>query len=265
MLKVFKEKANSGYWDAHWSKLSTNELYKIDKGSFLEKKFLKFLPKDGKILEGGCGLGQWVKILVEHGYDIFGLDFAEETVKTLNKTNPELKISKGDVFNLLLKDGGLSGYISLGVIEHFEEGPEKIIKEMKRVLRRDGILIVTVPFQSMFLRFKYFFNNNQKGEGAFYQYHYNLNEMKSFFEEFSVIDVDYFDPFKTLRDESSLLKKFHRKIKGSNQKERNGNSINVNNSEQKSLIKNLNKIKLFRWFFGHMIILTLKNDKKDII
>ena len=36
--------------------------------------FLRHLPREEPILEGGCGLGAWVIFLEEQGYDIAGID-----------------------------------------------------------------------------------------------------------------------------------------------------------------------------------------------
>ena len=60
--------------------------------------------KEGKNLEGGCGLGGNVYCLHYYGYSAFGVDFAEKTVEKISKYFPELKIIKGDVRSLEFDD-----------------------------------------------------------------------------------------------------------------------------------------------------------------
>ena len=45
-------------------------------------------------------------------------------VELIKKRYPKLNVKAGDVRNLSVKDGYYSGYISLGVVEHFQIGPE---------------------------------------------------------------------------------------------------------------------------------------------
>jgi SAM-dependent methyltransferase len=43
-------------------------------------------------------------------------------------------------------DGSYAGIVALGSIEHTAEGPHKILKEFHRLLRPDGVAIITIPF-----------------------------------------------------------------------------------------------------------------------
>jgi len=117
--------------------------------------FVRHLPAGGKVLEGGCGLGAWVITLARRGYDVQGVDFDPAVIKRLNAYDPALKVSEQDICALKYPDGSFDAYISLGVIEHFERGPADVFKEMRRVLRRDGTLIITVPYNNLLRRLVY--------------------------------------------------------------------------------------------------------------
>ena len=139
---------NSGsspeFWDDHW-KINKNEKhFKYPaKHRFLKRTTKKYICKGKKILEGGCGLGDKVFALNNAGYDAYGVDYAEDTVKQVKKNWPKLKIQVGDVREQSFPDNFFEGYWSFGVIEHFYKGCEEILNEMSRVIKTDEYLLIT--------------------------------------------------------------------------------------------------------------------------
>jgi SAM-dependent methyltransferase len=104
------------------------------------------------VLEAGCGRGQYVLALSRLGYDVHGVEYAEETVRAVRDVEPSLQVRAGDLRALPFPDGFFGGYISLGVIEHYWGGPGAILAEARRVLRKDGVLLLSVPHFSPGLR-----------------------------------------------------------------------------------------------------------------
>jgi len=135
-----------GYWDGVWSSSSIEDTVRFCEFDPLRRVFERYFPRSGRILEGGCGLGQYVIFYKRLGYDIQGVDFASETIGRILKYDPTIPVSVGDVEHLNYPDNYFDVYYSGGVIEHFEEGPFHALKEAYRVLKNDGILILTVPY-----------------------------------------------------------------------------------------------------------------------
>jgi SAM-dependent methyltransferase len=173
--------------------------------------FLDYLPKDEPVLEAGCGLGAWLIFLSDMGYDIAGVDNNADVIERLRKWKPALKVGYGDIRKLPYKDGQLGAYISLGVVEHFEEGPEEALAEAFRVLRPGGLMFFTVPLNNSFRRLfshhvrqLYLFVQRLRGASIhFAEYRYSVEEAEELlrrhgFEVMSSTWDDFMDPAMSL-------------------------------------------------------------------
>lgn len=112
--------------------------------------FMEYLPKGEPILEAGCGLGAWVIYLGDRGYDIAGIDNDAQVIGRLKEWRPSMNVSAGDIRGLPYETGSLGAVISLGVMEHFEEGCDEAMRETCRVLRPGGLFFFTVPLNNIF-------------------------------------------------------------------------------------------------------------------
>lgn len=117
--------------------------------------FLRLLPKQGRILEAGCGLGRWLIHLWNLGYAIYGMDISAEALKAIRGYDESIPLYQGDVERTPFNDECFDAIISLGVIEHFETGPQKALEESYRLLKKQGLLLVTVPYQNLIRKFIY--------------------------------------------------------------------------------------------------------------
>lgn len=216
-LFEIKAEADNNFWDGHWGlKENSNIVQKYENrnNKIIEVKITKkFLPIGSKILEGGCGSGFIVYALNKNKYKCIGLDYAEKTIDILKKAFPEMGFQLGDVRKLEYENNYFDGYWSLGVIEHFWEGYDKILTEMKRVIRNNGILFLKFPAISPLRRFKIFFGLYKKYESDskpdnFYQFFLDHNIVADNFkkENFELLDKIKFNGMKGLKDEISLLK-----------------------------------------------------------
>ena len=150
----------------------------------LRRIFLKHLPREGKILEGGCGVGQYVAALRARGYDCIGVDFADKTVLKTKELLPDIPIELGDIRSLDLKDESIAAYISLGVLEHFYDGPQSSLREAFRVLKKGGLMLVSVPQTFRWRREHAHSENTPLPEDAhFYQFAFPPEKFRKYIEE----------------------------------------------------------------------------------
>ena len=157
------------------------------------KKFLgiivDYLPKGGRILEAGCGLGPWVIKLSMLGYKMVGVDYQQECIDKVKSYDANLEVYTADVRSMPFEANYFSTYLSWGVIEHFAEGPDGVLNEAYRVLKPEGKLILTVPYKNIFLKVKepldYIKNNsiirnifNKPPRVCYYQKYFKVGELE---------------------------------------------------------------------------------------
>lgn len=106
-------------------------------------KYQKFSPINLRVLDLGCGSGHIGKNMLNKGYQVFGLDFSEEAVKKAQAQGISVKqanLDEGipepdDTFNVVWAGD---------IIEHVFD-PIGLLKEIQRVLKKDGALILSIP------------------------------------------------------------------------------------------------------------------------
>lgn len=118
--------------------------------------FGRCLPENQPILEAGCGSGRWVAWFNNHGWKAVGLDWSQACCERARNYIPEARFEVGDMRAMPFADGEFGAIVSLGAIEHSPEGPERSLMEYSRVLRENGIAIITVPFLGQVRRFSRF-------------------------------------------------------------------------------------------------------------
>jgi len=220
-LVCLKQEANTVFWDKHWQ---TNNLHNViktpPKNRFITKTTRKYLQSNSKILEAGCGMGDKVYSLQEAGFDAYGVDTAQNTVREICKLRPQIKIKVADVRKLPFEDGYFDGCWSLGVIEHFWDGYDHVFREMKRVIRGNGYLFLTFP-QISFLRHikirrnKYLnFDPTELDLNTFYQFIFDSEKVKKDLKWYGFMPVYECGQggLKGLKDEIKLLRPFLQKI-----------------------------------------------------
>jgi ubiquinone/menaquinone biosynthesis C-methylase UbiE len=99
-----------------------------------------------KILDVGCGYGTISRWCSEQGYKMHGIDRVEEFIliaKEFNE-NKNVNFEKRDFMEKKFPADSFDGILFLETIEHVEN-PAEYIKEFHRILKPNGILIISTP------------------------------------------------------------------------------------------------------------------------
>ncbi len=141
------------YWTEVWKREGGPKaaIDKIpDKAEYrVMQPYVESLPKGARLLDGGCGLGDWSVYLTRQGYPTLGLDISRETIPKLKALFPDAEFVVGDIRETGLPAASFDGYFSWGTFEHFEEGLDRCVAEAWRVLKPGGYLFVSVPFDNL--------------------------------------------------------------------------------------------------------------------
>lgn len=109
-------------------------------------KLLSQSSKPIVAIDLGCGRGEWIELLCEHGVKARGVDLDDSMLKESKNLN--LDVAKKDTLAVLkeIPDESISVVSAFQLIEHLQfEVLADIVRESFRVLRPEGVLILETP------------------------------------------------------------------------------------------------------------------------
>ncbi|MBI5413853.1 class I SAM-dependent methyltransferase [Candidatus Peregrinibacteria bacterium] len=117
-------------------------------GDLIVDKLKKYFGSAHTVLDYGCGTGDIIPHLLRLGVDVTGIDFSPESVELVNnKFNNEPHFRGAFCLDEVLKKNEKFDAIMLvEVIEHLDdEYLDRTFEDIKKLIAKDGILIVTTP------------------------------------------------------------------------------------------------------------------------
>ena len=98
----------------------------------------------GPICDMGCGPGQIARYLHSQGVKTLGIDLSPKMVVEAERLNPEIHFHQGDMLALPDADKSWGGIAAFYCIIHIpREQIVDALRELKRVLKPGGVLLVT--------------------------------------------------------------------------------------------------------------------------
>lgn len=97
-----------------------------------------------KILDIGCGSGQYLKFLQNKGFEVFGVDHSLEAVKMAAKNR--IIVVKASATKLPFKTASFDLVLAISLIEHLSKrDAKKFISEVNMVLKPGGSFFLVTP------------------------------------------------------------------------------------------------------------------------
>ena len=180
-----------------WNEIFDNHINlkkEIKYNLWLDNYYDNIIKDSLNILDLGCGYGNNIKYLLEKGKTAAACDYSDSAIKIINDNFPNIETKTFDMSEgLKYEDNTFDLIISELSLHYFsEEVTLKVIKELKRILNKNGKLILKVN------SVKEFENGHNKGkeiEENFYELNnmkkrfFNEEEIKKFFKEWNVVNM----------------------------------------------------------------------------
>jgi SAM-dependent methyltransferase len=220
-ITYYAQTASEAHWSSFWAQQQLDHLLTVASRDPLSQYLRENLPKSGLILEGGCGLGQYVLFFRQQGYALIGGDFSLASLQAHREIHSPSPLLGLDLLRSPFVDGAFQGHISIGVVEHIEKGPGDMLREFYRFLAPGGVLLISVPWINGYRRLTRPLIQRKQAElqtagGQFYQYAFTKNELQTFLQEagFQVQKFYPYSPAKGMRGIPLLNKLYQRIIPG---------------------------------------------------
>jgi SAM-dependent methyltransferase len=134
-------------WESRWAALDLDEeIEQLHRRADPATEAIRRQVGPGRrVLEAGCGSGRVAGFIADLKSDVCGIDFASVALAAAKRHRPDLDLAVADVRRAPFADGRFDVVVSLGVIEHFVDGPTAVMAEHRRLVRDDGMLVLVVP------------------------------------------------------------------------------------------------------------------------
>jgi len=132
-----------GFKDKFFGLIKSKYKYKLYERYLFCNKYIK----RKKVLDIPCGVG-WGTSLLKRAISIIGIDISKEAINYAKKhyEKKNRKFYVGDMQYVPLEDDSIDVIICLEGFEHIPKDiGARFIEESKRVLRQEGLLIMTCP------------------------------------------------------------------------------------------------------------------------
>jgi SAM-dependent methyltransferase len=206
-LVYYGATADADFWDERWAEKANYGRAREGHLPHYLRRAVRTIPAGGRVLEAGCGYGHFTVAMAARGFRAEGVDWAPQTVERLQKEFPAIPFMAGDVRALDVPDNSYDAVYSPGVCEHFVEGPDEVLHETARILRPNGLAIISAPtFNPLRQRLASAGRFPAARNGAFYQYAFSRVELEAAIRSAGMTPIGFYanSTMKTLRDHLSV-------------------------------------------------------------
>jgi len=128
--------------------LTAKEFSKNRSNPWKEIEFLfnSYSENGDRVLDLGCGNGRFYEFLKNKNINYVGIDISQKLIELAKRKYPGAKFQIGDALHLSFPDGFFDKIFSIAVLHHIpsENLRLRFLKEIKRTMKQDGFLILTV-------------------------------------------------------------------------------------------------------------------------
>lgn len=146
--------SKSRYYEAYWSMdglIPNDDTTTKARKQMLATALGRFLTHDrrGKVLDAGCGNGEFSILIKKLGFEAVGLDISEAALEKAKKRSPTTSFYSASLEDALpFDDETFDAIWCTEVLEHLFD-VHACLANFNRILHGEGILVLTVPFHGL--------------------------------------------------------------------------------------------------------------------
>lgn len=180
----FKDFYDQDYYEK-WSKESFQRK-KMWQGRFRQ---LQKRCHNGALLDIGCGLGDFIIIAKQKGWDVQGVELSSYAAKYV--TNKEkIKVLCGEIQPGSFAAGAFDVVTMWHALEHVDS-PGEILRTIKPILKKDGMLVIEVPNAYYLVQLiKNYLNSRNifssfvvQGQAEPHFFHFSVNSLRKILQD----------------------------------------------------------------------------------
>lgn len=176
---------NDEYWKEHINK-------KLEDDIWIEN-YREYFNGKGKCLDLGCGIGQYSKELMSYGYEVISADISDIALKKVKEFNDNVvKVDMKEELPFSKKEFDLV-FANLSIHYFSDEDTKKLMLEIKRILKEDGLFIGSVNGIQGYEKIKdtavelekhYWFNKNK------YVRLFDKDDLEKYLDVFEILNIE---------------------------------------------------------------------------
>jgi ubiquinone/menaquinone biosynthesis C-methylase UbiE len=164
------------------------------------------------IIDIGCGSGVQIKEVGKNGYSLaIGIDINLNAIRFARERSlPDTEFIIADAQHLPIRSSSADKIICAEIIEHLKR-PEKLVNEIDRVLKRQGVVVITTPNdQSIWGIYEFLWDMFGRGRnyGETHLKFFSMSDLRNNFHEFSECRTQslfFISPIFALFNRTALL------------------------------------------------------------
>ena len=134
------------YWSRFQKTYDDNQEYAVGKDliDIVKAKLMK-LPDLGELLELGCGTGYYTETIAQKADNVFATDLSSELLEMANRRLNEfdnITIQKENCLDTSFTSNEFNSVFMANIV-HVIENPLEALRESHRILKDNGLLIIT--------------------------------------------------------------------------------------------------------------------------
>ena len=176
---------NDEYWKEHINKKLEDDIW--------IKNYREYFTGKGKCLDLSCGIGQYSKELMSYGYEVISADISDIALEKVKEFNDNVvKVDMKEELPFSEKEFDLV-FANLSIHYFSDEDTKKLMLEIKRILKEDGLFIGSVNGIQGYEKIKdtavelekhYWFNKNK------YVRLFDKDDLEKYLDVFEILNIE---------------------------------------------------------------------------